>query len=82
MTVQDLLTALQALPRDAELPAFEAHHASDPTSNTPDVVDMLNHWHQYITDWVFGRVFGAMSSDRATWLTSRATPPSEVRQAG
>jgi hypothetical protein len=40
-----------------------AHDASDPTSNTPDVVDMLNRWHQYITGWVFGRVFGAMSSD-------------------
>ena len=43
-----------------------AHDASDPTSNTPDVVDMLNRWHQYITDWIFGRVFGAMSSDGAT----------------
>jgi hypothetical protein len=42
-----------------------AHDASDPTSNTPDVVDMLNRWHQYITDWVFGRVFGAISSDGA-----------------
>jgi hypothetical protein len=26
---------------------------------------MLNRWHQYITNWVFGRVFGAMSSDGA-----------------
>ena len=42
-----------------------AHDASDLTSNTPDVVDMLNRWHQYITDWVFGRIFGAMSSDGA-----------------
>jgi len=24
---------------------------------------MLNRWHQYITGWVFGRVFGIMSSD-------------------
>jgi hypothetical protein len=40
-----------------------AHDASDPTSNTPDVVDMLNRWHEYITGWVFGRVFGTMSSD-------------------
>jgi putative transposase len=35
----------------------------DPASNAPDVVDMLNRWHQYITGWVFGRVFGVMSSD-------------------
>jgi|Tabmets5t2r1_1033131.scaffolds.fasta_scaffold25684_1 hypothetical protein len=42
-----------------------AHDASDPTSNTSDVVDMLNRWHQYITDWVFGRVFGTMSVDGA-----------------
>lgn len=40
-----------------------AHDASDPTSNTPDVVEMLNRWHQYITGWVFGRVFKMMSSD-------------------
>jgi hypothetical protein len=40
-----------------------AHDPSDPASNTPDVVDMLNRWHQYITGWVFGRVFGVMSSD-------------------
>jgi hypothetical protein len=42
-----------------------AHNASDPISNPPDVVDMLNRWHQYITGWVFGRVFGAMSRDGA-----------------
>jgi hypothetical protein len=40
-----------------------ADDPSDPASNTPDVVDMLNRWHQYITGWVFGRVFGVMSSD-------------------
>ena len=39
-----------------------AHDPSDPTSNTPDVVDMVNRWHQYITGWVFGRVCGVMSS--------------------
>jgi hypothetical protein len=38
-----------------------AHDASDPTSNSPNVVDMLTRWHQYITGWVFGRVFGLMS---------------------
>jgi hypothetical protein len=40
-----------------------AHDASDPAGTTPDVLDMLNRWHQYITGWVFGRVFGTMSSD-------------------
>jgi hypothetical protein len=40
-----------------------AHDASDPTSNTPDVVEMLNQWHQHITGWVFCRVFGMMSND-------------------
>ena len=40
-----------------------AHNPSDRTSNPPDVVEMLNRWHQYITGWVFGRVFGVMSSD-------------------
>jgi hypothetical protein len=40
-----------------------AHDASNPTSSPPDVVDMLNRWHQYITGWVFGRVFGMISSD-------------------
>jgi hypothetical protein len=40
-----------------------AHDASDPTSNTSDVVEMLNRWHQYITGWVFGRVFGLLSTD-------------------
>jgi hypothetical protein len=40
-----------------------AHDASDPTSNMPDVVEMLERWHQYITSWVFGRVFGTMSRD-------------------
>jgi hypothetical protein len=39
------------------------HDASDPTSNTPDVVEMLERWHQYITGWVFGGVFGMMSRD-------------------
>jgi hypothetical protein len=27
------------------------------------VVDMLERWHQYIIGWVFGRVFGMLSSD-------------------
>lgn len=40
-----------------------AHDASDPTSNPPYVVDMLNRWHQYITGWVFSRVFGMLSKD-------------------
>jgi hypothetical protein len=40
-----------------------AHDASDPTSNPPDVVDMLSRWHQYITGWVFGRVFGMLAKD-------------------
>jgi hypothetical protein len=40
-----------------------AHDASDPTSNMPDMVDMLTRWHQYIIGWVFGRVFGMLSSD-------------------
>jgi hypothetical protein len=40
-----------------------AHDASDPTSNAPDVVDMLTQWHQYITGWVFGRVFEMLSGD-------------------
>jgi hypothetical protein len=40
-----------------------ADDASDPTSTTPDVVNMLSRWHQYITGWVFGRVFVTMSSD-------------------
>jgi hypothetical protein len=40
-----------------------AHHAGDPTSNTQDVVDMLERWRQYITGWVFGRVFGMLSRD-------------------
>jgi hypothetical protein len=26
-------------------------------------VDMLTQWHQYITGWVFGRVFGMLSGD-------------------
>jgi hypothetical protein len=38
------------------------HDASDRAGNPPDVVDMLNRWHQHITGWVFGRVFGVMSS--------------------
>jgi hypothetical protein len=40
-----------------------AHDASDPTSNTPDVVDMLTRWHEHITGWVFGCVFGMLSTD-------------------
>jgi hypothetical protein len=40
-----------------------AHDAIDLRSSSPDVVDMLNRWHQYITGWVFGRVFGMMSGD-------------------
>ena len=40
-------------------------NASDPTSNMPNVVEMLERWHQYITSWVFGRVFGTMSRDGA-----------------
>jgi hypothetical protein len=28
-----------------------------------DVVDMLERWRQYITGWVFGRVFGMLSRD-------------------
>ena len=39
------------------------HDASDRAGNPPDVIDMLNRWHLYITGWVFGRVFGVMSSD-------------------
>jgi hypothetical protein len=38
-----------------------AHDPSDPTGNTPDVVEMLNRWYRYITGWVFGRVFGMLS---------------------
>jgi hypothetical protein len=40
-----------------------AHDASDPTSNTQDVVATLDRWHQYITGWVFPRVFETMSCD-------------------
>jgi hypothetical protein len=39
------------------------HDASDPTSNTQDVVAMLERWHQHITGWVFPRVFETMSRD-------------------
>jgi hypothetical protein len=39
------------------------HDADDPTSNTPDVVAMLDGWHRHVTGWVFPRVFQTGSRD-------------------
>jgi hypothetical protein len=41
------------------------HDAGNPNSSGEDLVAMLHRWHQYITSWVFGRVFIIMSRDVA-----------------